>query len=424
MRVRTDVLLVVMLLAVLGLGVVLFRLGVQPSGQPQDTRTSTLLAGADGSQGVYEALAQLGVAVRRRRTSLFSFADEASPTAALAVVAPPGQLLSDELAEVTRYVRRGGVVIAAGEGGGITSCVGFEAPRADSGWVTDGAFGGAGRQFTVRPVAGLDLAPVRRVLTPWVPLKEFAKAARRYHQRGGCDSLTAIAHDTLLTTSDGRAVVVSLRFSAPEGGPPGRVLLVAEPGYFRNRVWKETSVPYFLVPLLVPQRRGALVWDEYHQGFEQGSAAKAVLWGWIKSTPVGWALLQIAAVIVVWLAVTAVRFGPALAVVERRRRSPLEHVEALAAGLEGAGGADTAVDLVVSGLRRRLSRSGQLAAGDVGPWLSALELALPSARGRAAARSLQRLRKEPGGGERVLAAAQAVEDVWQDLRPRSTSPAS
>jgi hypothetical protein len=49
---------------------------------------------------------------------------------------------------------------------------------------------------------------------------------------------------------------------------------------------------------------------------------------------------------------------------------------------------------------------------------------LPSARGRAAARSLLRLRQEPDGAERVLAAAQAVEDVWQDLRPRSTQPAS
>src|SRR6185503_13662260 len=191
---------------------------------------------------------------------------------------------------------------------------------------------------------------------------------------------------------------------------------------------KETSVPYFLVPLLTPHRRGALVWDEYHQGFEEESAANAALWQWVISTPFGWALLQIAAVVLVWIAVTAVRFGPALAVIERRRRSPLEHVEALAAGLEGADGSGTAIDLVIAGLRRRLSRTGQPPSSDVGAWLESLQLALPTSRGREAAKKLQRLwrqpagrtGREPGGAERVLAVAQAVEDVWQDLSPRST----
>src|SRR2546426_3232421 len=52
-------------------------------------------------------------------------------------------------------------------------------------------------------------------------------------------------------------------------------------------------------------------------------------------------------------AVAAVRFGPARPVLERRRRSPLEHLEALAAGLEGAVGVDTSIGLTVAGLRRR-----------------------------------------------------------------------
>jgi hypothetical protein len=135
-------------------------------------------------------------------------------------------------------------------------------------------------------------------------------------------------------------------------------------------------------------------------------------------------LFQLAAVVLMWLAVRAVRFGPARDVVERRRRSPLEHVEALAAGLEGAGGVEAAVTLTVSGLRRRLSRAGQPARGDPRQWLAALELALPGARGRRAARRLQETLTKPGGAERVLAAAQAVEDVWEELRPRASPAAS
>jgi hypothetical protein len=42
-------------------------------------------------------------------------------------------------------------------------------------------------------------------------------------------------------------------------------------------------------------------------------------------------------------------------------------------------------------------------------------------KGRAAVRRLRHLMSErDGSGERVLAAAQAVEDVWEELRPRRT----
>jgi hypothetical protein len=423
MRIRTDVLVGLVLAGAIAAGVVLGRFG-SPRGQPQDTRTSAFVPAAEGSQGVYETLAELGVPVKRRRTPLFALAEETTPLAVLAVVAPPEELLPEELGEVVRYIGRGGTVVAVGEGGGITACVGFAAPRGDSGWVSDGLLGRMGKQYRVRPVRGLSLPPSRRVLVPWDPPKESRRAAQRFRQMAGCDSLALRTQDTLLTTIDGRPVVLDLRYATPTGATSGRVVLVAEPTYFRNRTWRDTQAPYFLIPLLQPPRRGALVWDEYHQGWKQGRGATAALAQWARRTPAGWLLLQVGAVVLIGLAVKAVRFGPALAVVDRRRRSPLEHVEALAAGLEGAGGAATAVDLLVAGLRRRLSRTGQPATGDVAPWLAALELALPSARGRAAARSLLRLRQEPDGAERVLAAAQAVEDVWQDLRPRSTQPAS
>src|SRR5205807_8023245 len=102
--------------------------------------------------------------------------------------------------------------------------------------------------------------------------------------------------------------------------------------------------------------------------------------------PPGWATLQLLGVALVALAVAAVRFGPARSVIERRRRSPLEHVEALAAGLEGAGGVDTAVGLTVSGLRRRLGRVGLLPAGAARAWPAAVALALPTPTGRNAVR--------------------------------------
>src|SRR5207253_2513300 len=49
-----------------------------------------------------------------------------------------------------------------------------------------------------------------------------------------------------------------------------------------------------------------------------------------------------------------------------------------------------------------------------------LGLALPAATGRSAVGRLQRTIHDPGGPERALAAAHAVEDVWEELRPRRT----
>jgi hypothetical protein len=55
------------------------------------------------------------------------------------------------------------------------------------------------------------------------------------------------------------------------------------------------------------------------------------------------------------------------------------------------------------------------------PWLEGLELATRGTKGRAAVRRLQHLitARDPGAeSARVLSAAQAVEDVWEELRPR------
>jgi hypothetical protein len=109
-------------------------------------------------------------------------------------------------------------------------------------------------------------------------------------------------------------------------------------------------------------------------------------------------------------------------VIERRRRSPLEHLEALGAGLESAEDADTAVQRLALGLRRRLSRAGQplpATSGDLLPWLEGLELAMRAPSGRTAVRRLQHLLRARDRDEtRVLDTAQAVEDVWEELRPR------
>jgi hypothetical protein len=368
---------------------------------------STYLSGPNGSKAVYEVMARLGQPQVRRRTPLFELSrDERHRPALLAVVAVPISLQAAEVEQVVRYLRSGGELLAVGRGGGLTRCLGWVAARSV-------------RKFRVD---SLDLLPPSPglVLPRVVRYLERPDSTADELPGSGCATLVPVAQDTLIRALDHRPVILRLRY---RGG--GRATLVADPVLFRNRAWKDGDAGQVLAPLLRPEGRGRLAWDEYHHGFGGGSSVDGAVVSWLGRSPAGWAILQLCAVALVALAVAAVRFGPARGVIERKRRSPLEHLEALAAGLESAAGVETAVALTVSGLRRRLSRTGYAPArGDTRGWLAALELAIPTPKGRAAIRRLQQLTTHPGGGERVLAAAQAVEDVWQELRPRTTRDAS
>jgi uncharacterized protein DUF4350 len=427
MSYRLEIGLALLLAGAIGVAVV--AAGRTPKPQPADFRASTLLTGPRGSKALYEVLIRLGRPVQRRRTPLFDLAVDTvrRPAPALLVVLnPPIHLQPAELEQVVRFVQGGGAVLAAGTGGGITGCAGWDADPPTRRFAVD--------SVPVRAAEGLRLPSVARVLV-WRRagrgLEGLVKRRNAKTQDDPCGPLVARGTDTLLATTDGRPVVVRTRYAGRGGGT---ITLAADAGWFRNKAWRDTDVPYVVLPLLTPtgggegRGRGRVVWDEYHQGFGRvGSSVAELMWEWLRSSPAGWAILQLVAVALIWLAVTAVRFGPARSVIERRRRSPLEHLEALAAGLESAAGVDTAVQRMVSGLRRRLSRAGHVGTGDLEPWLASLELAMPTARGRGVVRRLHHIMTERGGfmppPERVLAAAQTVEDVWEELRPRTTRDA-
>ena len=377
-----------------------------------DPRASTFLSGPQGSKGLHEVLVRLKQPSERRRTALFNLAtDRRHRPAILAVLNPPIPLQDAELEQVVQYVRSGGAVLAVGYAGGITPCTGWaihpDSYRSDS--------------VAVRsPQPGLRLPRAARTLAPRKAedlrrerLEDLKKGGG--DEASGCRTLVPMATDTLVAATDGRPLILRLPY---HGG--GTITLAADAGWFRNRLWRDTDVPLVVLPLLItePGRNGRVAWDEYHQGFAQQGEASLTgrTWSWLRESPAGWAILQLIAVALVWLAVTAVRFGPARSVIERKRRSPLEHLEALAAGLEGGGAVDTAVQRLVTGLGRRLGRADQ----DLG----SLDLAMRGSRGRAAVLRLRHLLSEhDDSSERVLATAQAVEDVWEELRPRQTRDA-
>jgi uncharacterized protein DUF4350 len=380
-----------------------------PARGSDDPRLSTYLAGPNGAKGLAQALARLHVIVEQRRRPYFDLASDRGVPAASVLLAflDISEPTSRERVAVRGYVGRGGRILVAGVTG-IERCFGYVSRRLR----LDGEFDSVGVSF----FAARRLPKTRRVLSR-LPAESLAARDKWGAEDDGCPPRLASRVDTLLRTGDGHAVALQLRF--PSGG---EAILLADARFLTNRVLKETDAGLAVLPWFLGGHTRRVTVDEYHLGFGEGGSLPGASWAWLLSHPLGWAILQLMGVALVALGVQAVRFGPARHVIERRRRSPLEHLDALAAGLEGADGFDSAIQLLVTGLRRRLSRTGAVAPGGERQWLSALELAMPTPRGRAAARRLQDLGQTPGGGSaaRVLAAAQSVEDVWEELRPRPT----
>jgi len=369
---------------------------------------SSFASGPSGARGVYEVLQAVGLKVERRRTPFFDLNQKGAhhPTLLVMLDLEPWDqaLKSVELTQVARYVKAGGALFLVGGTSGIAPCLGW-GRRVESRYRTD--------SFAVQSVSGLNLPPVTTFMQPRRDSLDPGEANR-------CPSFGAVSSvDTVVRTLSGRPVFLDLHFR--DGG---LVVLGAEDDWVRNAVWKNTPVPYVLVPLIRSAAGNQLIaFDEYHHGYtESGAMTMAAIW--LMATPAGWVLAQALAVALVALFVSAFRFGPARPVIDRRRRSPLEHLDALAAGLESSDGSQTALGLIVGGLRRRLSRTGQGPGAKADDqWIAALTLAMPTPQGRGAVRRLREAFTKPGGGERVLAAANSVEDVWEELRPRSTRDA-
>ena len=159
-----------------------------------------------------------------------------------------------------------------------------------------------------------------------------------------------------------------------------------------------------------------MVFEEYHHKFgAAGSLAGAVI-AWSRNSPWGWLVWQAAVVGLVALLFGAIRFGLARPAIGRTRRSPLEHVRALATALAAAKGHDVAIGAIVRGLQRRLLPPALRTRGDWRQWLAQMGRSTRSERGRVALATLETLTRPGQPSIAVLRAANAVEDLWEDQR--------
>jgi len=96
--------------------------------------------------------------------------------------------------------------------------------------------------------------------------------------------------------------------------------------------------------------------DEYHHGYRGGGSAVAGTLRFLRDRPWGHAALQWFAAALGLLLLAGRRFGAPVPPAPARRRSPLEHVEALAGAYRQGGARRTARRLLLAGLARRMGR--------------------------------------------------------------------
>ncbi len=404
MRPRTEALAAVG--ALVALGILASAAGLRERrGPAPDPRRSTFLTGPAGARGWSDALERLGVEVEhwRRRAVALEGLEGSAPRPLVAFLDPSASLDEDEASALAALAASedGADLLLAGRGAWrAMRCFGWDVEaRPDSVAVTP-----PGR------AAGGERAP----RAAWVlarPEPDSAGPAEE-PERHRCTPVAATVRDTLLVTTGRRLEAV--RLALQDGGS---VYLVADGGLFRNRMLRESDAGPALLALVLDGGYHRVVVDEYHHGFGPGGSAWGAVRAWSVRHPVGWALWQLAAVGCLALLAGAVRFGAIQPAVRRTRRSPLEHVRALATALAAARGHDVAVRLLVQGLRRRFARPGQPLRADPRPWLAELEGSARTPEARAAVQALRTHTERSQDAPGVLATAHAVEDVWQTLTP-------
>jgi hypothetical protein len=370
------------------------------------TPPSTYLAAPSGASAFAEALQRGGVPVERWRRTFYSLAtaDSAAP-APLLVVLGPGQPLTPADGEllITRSLGRGPILLAGPTARAAMRCWGYEPQYRGSDsirvrWSDSALSANPAWVHWVLVPATKDTAEVPG---PDVYAGKMTKACGR----------SSAEIDTLIVTAGRRPVL--LRAQGKAGFP---VYLLSDPGILANRSLRDNDLAPSLLRFIATAGAGVLI-DEFHHGYTSGGGMVAAIVEWSGRSPWGWMAWQGIGVGAIALLVAMWRTGPIRSVLRRQRRSPLEHVRALATALRAARGHDVAVDLLVRGLRRRLSRDGRATREPTGSWLRQLQDRVRTPRARAAVARLGALTRPGRSAEEVLAAANAVEDVWQELRP-------
>lgn len=356
-----------------------------------DPRASTYVRSGEGLAALYWTFQELRLPVARRTDPML---DADSLRGTLAIVAPYQALDEYEMSVVMDHVRGGGTLLYVPTG--------YE-------------YGGA----------AWDSLGIRAALLPGLnPLRnEERTASTRPHpwtegvgrvngfRRGFRTDSPVLRQSGVQTLLAVDSVPVALTW----GVGRGRVIVLSDAHPLRNGELRYSRAAHLLARAMAQGTAGGdtIFFDEYHQGFTGDGSLLGGTLGMVRRFASGPMALQLLAAAALLLWAGARRFGAPLLPPPARRRSPLEHVEALAGAYRQAQARRTVRRLLLAGLARRLGRRAppdERAAGEM------LErLARQSPVGRDAAAELEREWKRGQSGD-LVALTRGVDRLLDEVR--------
>ncbi len=377
-----------------------------------DRRVTTYSSGPGGASGIYDVAKALGWSPTRRLTPITGGLDTGAVYAVLAPIIP---------------------ITAAG-----THAL-LQAVR-----------GGAGLMYIVSDSGALeDSLQVNRADTGFSPTP-LPRDMRPHCARDNVDNMLAWFRDGvhLYRLQAHRAVTsgmpVFITVDRPVSGAKylptepaafgftlgrGRVVVYSDADLLRNDVvrickWDIGDRVVQSLAWVSGDRRRTLVFDEYDQGFGRQPSTAQVIRQFLFDSTVGRGITQIVAAALVLMLALGVRAIPPKDVRRIERRSPLEHVDALARAYERIGATRLVARRLAAGLRRRHGRgawSGRTPGTGPGDaderFLSAVVAGHPGVAADAERiLSAERIPVSPGGLQAVADAVDHIDQAFPSLK--------
>lgn len=312
------------------------------------TMYSSYSAEAQGSRGLYEVIGRLGFTVSRNVKSLASPPDSTSTY----VLLQPGQpLTATEQANLLGAVRHGAVLVFTANDDELTDSLGLQAIVPSDGFYTLSSTTVAGGN----PPAPSVQDP-RTVFQNTFPISIALKS----RSKSGNQAFLWLDSQGDSTAARGDS---AQRPALVLGHSLGRgyVIAIAPAPIVMNRVMRDPRAAIAIVRALqfantaaVSQpRSNRVVFDEYHHGFGTHANVAAAVERALGETPAGRMTIEVIAAALVLLLAFAVRPIAPVSAPLLSRRSPLEHVGALAHAYLQVDARTLATGRLVRGLRRR-----------------------------------------------------------------------
>lgn len=320
---------------------------------PADPRPSSFHATPRGALALYLTLEELGLPVERR---LDDWVDGAPLSGVLTLLAPAQGLSPAEVSALVAWIEEGGtLLLGARRGDAVLDALGL----------------------SLEPLEGGAQAGRAPGSHPWTldagAIADFSSVVTLASDAPGTASM-----EPLLQTPDSRAAVLTFR----RGN--GVVVVWSDVAPLTNAELRSGGAALVFARMAADLAggQGPLVFDEYHHGYREGLGAARATLAWLRGTRPGHVVMQLAVVGLALVWMHGRRFGAPYPPPETRRRSPLEHVDALAGAYHRGGARASARRLVVRGIARRLGQVPPLA-GAEGAWLERLASRRTAVRGPA-----------------------------------------